>query len=221
MGTYIGTPGASACLACQPGWFTNMEGSTACISDCSRAPCSAYANCTDTTPPGNGYSCTCLGCYRGDGLKPPSLTPSTDGCTLPPFPGFDPGIAAYPGSTPFKAGDSIRFKFSFGCNTGPDIFRSPYPRFTLLPRGTSCVLLAATPTAGGAQPANVAEAAAFAEYAPLPPRSWSWDGKALEYAFKAGTDKAWAGRCVLLDLGFKQDGWHMEDAADARAAFQL
>jgi hypothetical protein len=77
-----------------------------------------------------------------------------------------------------------------------------------------------TPIAGQLTP-NISDAATLVELVPLPPRSWFWEPKTLEYVFKAATDKAWAGRCLTLDLAFKQDGFRTEDVPDARAAFQL
>jgi hypothetical protein len=162
-----------------------------------------------------------MGCYSGNGFKPQLIMPTNDGCFLPPFPGFGPGIATYPTANPLKAGDSIRFKFTFDCSTGPDIFRSPYPRFALLPVGFRCSSLITAPTPGTGQAGNISHAPGLSEPIPLPPKSWSWDSKTLEYTFKVGTSKAWARRCLLLELGFKQDTWRPEDGADATAVFQL
>jgi hypothetical protein len=99
-------------------------------------------------------------------------------------------------------GNRIRFDFTFGCNTGADVFKAGYPRMVL---GVSC-------TTWNESPGIVV---------PLPPGSWSYQARRLEYNFRFEVSRvinnlALKGSCMLLQLAYKEDSNRV-----ATARFQL
>jgi hypothetical protein len=126
------SPGQTRCLRCLSFTFSTMgaasqdECTATCTDDPAFSPCSPYASCTNITAL-PGFNCTCNACYTGTGRILPG-----GGCRLTAFPGFDVDgrrvvISDDPNTqqrevNAARTGEPIRFKFSFGCDTGPGIF---------------------------------------------------------------------------------------------------
>lgn len=173
--------------------------------------CSRYATCTDITA-APGYSCTCNGCYSGSGVAVRFL-----GCYLPAPTVIVIGMGSLsfpPAKNTIRAGDSIRFRLSFGCNTGANIFDSdsPLARIPYFQVNVPC-------ERGVHVVGDQIEI-------PLPQGpggrgAWAYDARSFTYTFNFKTDTAWAGLCASLDLGVKDDGRRVDDADTSQLRFQL
>jgi hypothetical protein len=161
-----------------------------------------YASCTDTPNTAPGFSCACPACYTGGGTTAPG-----SGCYLPAFPGFTgvgKPVLSPPTVNTVKAPEPIKFKFSFGCDTGPDIFAPDFP-FVLV--NVSCDTFDEFDDAG--QPRQVTTQDLVQGHGR---GAWTYDTKKFTYDFNFKTDKAWAGLCAVLNLDFNSDdngnGYH-------------
>jgi len=93
-----------------------------------------------------------------------------------------------------KAGSSVPVKFSLGGDQGLDIFRvdgsgRPYPQFTSEPCETGGVVVPIDETT-------------------VSPAGLTYDAATGRYTYVWKTDKAWAGRCGVFQLGLKDGSDH-------------
>lgn len=119
-----------------------------------------------------------------------------------------------PAKNTIRAGDSIRFRLSFGCNTGANIFDSdsPLARIPYFQVNVPCER--GVHVVGGQIEIPLPQG-------PGGRGAWAYDARSFTYTFNFKTDTAWAGLCASLDLGVKDDGRRVDDADTSQLRFQL